>query len=189
MTIAQQLNIKEFPFEIRDSHGNCIYWENSNGYWTKTKYNNNGKIIHYETSTGYWEKREYDAQCNTTRYETSSGYWEKSEYDAEGNCIYSENSDGYWAKWEYDARGNLIYYENSDGVITDHRPKTLELTDEEKEQLEDNLINTVIGEIKKDIEVGDVSAIWEMLGHCPTEQLIQYLPEEKWKDFQQLRAD
>ena len=63
------------------------------------------------------------------------------------------------------------------------------MTPEEKEQLEDNLIDTVIGEIKRDIEAGDVSAIWEMLSHCPTEQLIQYLPEEKWKDFQQLRAD
>lgn len=62
------------------------------------------------------------------------------------------------------------------------------MTPEEKEQLEDSLIDTVIAEIKSDIEVGDVSAIWELLSKCPTEQLIQYLPEEKWEAFKQLRA-
>lgn len=31
-TIAQQLNVKEFPFIIRDSKGKEIYRENSNGY-------------------------------------------------------------------------------------------------------------------------------------------------------------
>ena len=59
----------------------------------------------------------------------------------------------------------------------------------EREQLEDNLLDTVIGEIKRDIEVGDVSAIWELLSHCPAEQLIQYLPEEKWEPYKELRAD
>ena len=31
-TIAQQLNIKDFPFEIKDKNGNRIYLENSDGY-------------------------------------------------------------------------------------------------------------------------------------------------------------
>lgn len=31
-TIAQQLNIKEFPFRIKDKNGNQIYFENSDGY-------------------------------------------------------------------------------------------------------------------------------------------------------------
>lgn len=31
MTIAQQLKIKEFPFSIKDSKGNWIYFEYSNG--------------------------------------------------------------------------------------------------------------------------------------------------------------
>jgi hypothetical protein len=34
-TIAQQLNVRYFPFEIRDKNGNRIYFENSNGYWVK----------------------------------------------------------------------------------------------------------------------------------------------------------
>jgi len=59
---------------------------------------------------------------------------------------------------------------------------------ESRRQLEDDLIDTVIEEIKRDIEVGDVSAIWELLSNCPTEQLIQYLPEEKWGVYKELRA-
>jgi len=30
-TIAQQLNVKDFPFCINDSNGNQIYFENSDG--------------------------------------------------------------------------------------------------------------------------------------------------------------
>ena len=103
MTIAKQLKIKEFPFEIKDSKGKQIYFEDSYGYWAKYEYDSNGKEI-------YWE--------------TSYGAWTKHEYDSNGNNTYYENSDGYWAKRKYDSKGNLIYLENSNGVITDNRPKT-----------------------------------------------------------------
>ena len=103
MTIAQQLKITEFPFEIKGKNGNCIYWEDSDGYWSKREYDANGNCIYGEDSDGHWVKREYDAN---------------------GNCIYSEDSDRYWAKHEYDVNGNRIYFENSDGVIEDNRPKT-----------------------------------------------------------------
>ncbi len=109
-TIAQQLKIKEFPFEIKDSNGNRIYWETSYGYWVKREFDSNGKEIYCETSEGYWIK---------------------AEYDSNGNEIYHENSDGYWIKREYDSNGNLIYWENSDGTIYDLRPKTVELTMDE----------------------------------------------------------
>jgi hypothetical protein len=36
-TIAQQLNITDFPFEINDKNGNEIYFENSTGYWYKKR--------------------------------------------------------------------------------------------------------------------------------------------------------
>ena len=52
MTIAQQLKIKEFPFIIKDSNGNKIYWESSNGYWVKRKYDSKGKEIYWENSDG-----------------------------------------------------------------------------------------------------------------------------------------
>jgi len=73
MTIAQQLNIKEFPFEIKDA---------------------NGKRIYCESLTGFWLKREYDADGNCIYYEDSNGFWRKREYDADGNPIYHEDSDG-----------------------------------------------------------------------------------------------
>lgn len=103
MTIARQLKIKDFPFEIKDSKGNLIYFEESNGYWVK---------------------REFDSKGNEIYYENSSGQWSKSEYDSRGNRIYYENSDGYWVKREYDSKGDLIYFEDSDGRIIDTRPKS-----------------------------------------------------------------
>jgi hypothetical protein len=51
-TIAQQLNIKEFPFEIKDSRGNRIYWENSTGGWVKCEYYSNMNEVYLEDSNG-----------------------------------------------------------------------------------------------------------------------------------------
>ena len=106
-TIAQQLKIKEFPFQILDSNGKEIYFENSNGYCIKSEYDSNGNVIYFEDSNGFW--------------------W-KQEYDSNGNVIYFENSNGFWWKQEYDSNRKEIYFENSDGTIIDHRPKTIELT-------------------------------------------------------------
>jgi hypothetical protein len=57
-TIAKQLNIKEFPFIIKDADGNRIYYEDSDGFWGKHEWVD-GKEICYEDSRGYWEKREW----------------------------------------------------------------------------------------------------------------------------------
>ncbi len=51
-TIAQQLNITEFPFKIEDSKGNLIYLEFENQYWAKYKFDDNGNQIYYENSEG-----------------------------------------------------------------------------------------------------------------------------------------
>jgi hypothetical protein len=99
-TIAQQLNVKKFPFEIHDSNRNKIYYENSDGSWIK---------------------REYDSSNNQIHYENSDGFWEKREYDSSNNQIYYENSYGSWENREYDSSNNQIYYENSYGVIRDNR--------------------------------------------------------------------
>ena len=104
-TIAQQLNIKEFPFVIRDKNRNIIYSEDSTGYWVRREFDSNGNIIYSEDSDGYWVRREFDSN---------------------GNIIYSETSEEYWRKWEYHPDGKLIYYENSHGYITDNRPKPCE---------------------------------------------------------------
>lgn len=73
MTIAQQLKIKTFPFEIRDSKDNLIYFENSAGGWTRREYDSEGREIYFETSAGYWSKREYDSSGNEIYYENSNG--------------------------------------------------------------------------------------------------------------------
>jgi broad specificity polyphosphatase/5'/3'-nucleotidase SurE len=73
MTIAKQLKIKEFPFKIKDSKGNRIYWETSNGYWVKREYNSEGNLIYWETSNGYWVKHEYDSNGNDIYWEDSNG--------------------------------------------------------------------------------------------------------------------
>ena len=100
-TIAKQLNIKTFPFVIKDSNGNQIYYENFTGFWVKREYDAAGKMIYCKWSDGYWIKQEW----------------------AGSNKVYSENSFGYWVKLEY-ADGKLIYRETSDGIIVDKRPKT-----------------------------------------------------------------
>ena len=51
-TIAEQLNVKEFPFSINDSQGNEIYCENSNGCWWRREYDDNGREIYWEDSDG-----------------------------------------------------------------------------------------------------------------------------------------
>jgi hypothetical protein len=73
MTIAKQLKIKEFPFEIKDSKGNLIYFETSTGYWSKREYDSKGKEIYWETSDGAWIKREFDSEGNRIYYENSNG--------------------------------------------------------------------------------------------------------------------
>jgi len=70
-TIAQQLNIKVFPFEIKDKDGNVIYYENSKGYSWRSEYKD-GNVIYYENSKGYSWKKEYK----------------------DGKEVYYENSDG-----------------------------------------------------------------------------------------------
>lgn len=107
-TIAQQLNIKDFPFEIKDKNGNEVYFEDSDGYW---------------------EKREYDSKGNEVYFEDSEGFWYKQEFDSKGNKVYFENSKGYWIIQEFDSNGNCVYFEDSNGNIIDKRPKQkIELT-------------------------------------------------------------
>jgi hypothetical protein len=132
MTIAQQLKIKEFPFEIKDKNGKEIYYEESNGFWWKREYDSNGKEIYYETSKGFW--------C-------------KKEYDSNGKEIYCETSKGFWYKKEYDSNGNEIYYEDSSGYVKDNRPKHNKLTpDQIIEQLESLNPQQIIEVITKLIE-------------------------------------
>ena len=51
-TIAQQLNITDFPFTVKDRNNKEIYYENSKGYWYKSEYDQNNNRIYYEDSNG-----------------------------------------------------------------------------------------------------------------------------------------
>ena len=88
-TIAQQLNVKDFPFEISDKNGNQIYYENSDGYWAKYEYDSNGNEIYFENSTGYWVRQEYDSNGNPIHVEDSDGYVEdnRPKQSCEGKVV------------------------------------------------------------------------------------------------------
>ena len=75
-TIAQQLNVTEFPFEIRDKNGNTIYWEERNGHWSKYENDEKGYITYYEDSDGYWNKTEFNEKKDIIYFENSEGYIE-----------------------------------------------------------------------------------------------------------------
>jgi hypothetical protein len=87
-TIAQQLNVKEFPFEIKDKNGNQIYFEGRNGYWYKREFDSNGNRIYFENSDEYWEKKEYDSNGKEIYYENSYGKIEDNRPKSyEGNVV------------------------------------------------------------------------------------------------------
>ena len=73
LTIAQQLNIKVFPFEIKDRSDNVIYFESSNGEWIKHEYDDHGNRIYTETSIGTWYKFKYDENNTLIFSENSIG--------------------------------------------------------------------------------------------------------------------
>ena len=75
-TIAQQLNWDfktNGELAINDMNGNRIYYENSDGFWTKREWDSRGEEIYYENSDGFWAKQEYDSQGNVIYYEGSRG--------------------------------------------------------------------------------------------------------------------
>jgi hypothetical protein len=72
-TIAEQLNIKEFPFIIRDKNGRILYFEDSNNFWSKYERDERGNVCFYETSEGFSYTCEYDEDNNEIYYKNSSG--------------------------------------------------------------------------------------------------------------------
>ena len=72
-TIAEQLNVTEFPFRIWDSKKRLIYFEESDKRWAKYEHDSEGNVIYFKNSKGYWSKREYDASNKEIYYENSEG--------------------------------------------------------------------------------------------------------------------
>jgi len=86
-TIAQQLNITDFPFIVKDKNGNEIYLEQSNGYWVKYEYDSNGNETYCETLDRYWYKREYDSNGKEIYYEDSDGDITDNRPNYEGKIV------------------------------------------------------------------------------------------------------
>jgi len=76
MTIAQVLkhDFSKGNLYLYNSNGNCIYHEDSDGYWSKREYDTNGNLIYREYSDGYWSKRDYDSNGNLIYRKDSTGY-------------------------------------------------------------------------------------------------------------------
>jgi hypothetical protein len=60
----------------------------------------------------------------------------------------------------------------------EHEEAVREMEDEKSE-----LVDEVIERIKKDIEAGDVSAIYQLLSVVSSKQLLNFLPEEQWDKY------
>ena len=52
-TIANIIHHKNFPIEIRDSNGDQIYYEDSEGDWWKSEYDDKCNLIYSEDSDGF----------------------------------------------------------------------------------------------------------------------------------------
>jgi len=125
-TIAQQLNIKKFPFTIKDENGNPLYYEQDNEFWCKYKWNSDGKEISYINSNGEWRDNTYDSEGRLVDYEASTGYRFLKRYDENGNLVYQETQEVgdnplFWIKRAFDEHNTEIYYEDSVGLIKDKR--------------------------------------------------------------------
>lgn len=101
-TIAQQLGVRSFPFEIKE----------------------NGKTMYFENRAGYWVKYQYDKNGNEIRRECSDLYVGISKFNENNQLISFEDSKGYWQKRGYDENGVQNYYANSHGVVDDNRKPT-----------------------------------------------------------------
>jgi hypothetical protein len=141
-TIAQQLNIKDFPFEIRDKQDNLLYFENSDEYWGKHEFDSAGRERYYENSYGFWHKYEYGSDGNVIYCEDSDGviidkrpkndvitlngikYKRIDDFNHGIDAIKYCLTDKLWIKkLEFNSAGNRIYYEDSKGLIRDNRSK------------------------------------------------------------------
>jgi hypothetical protein len=51
----------------------------------------------------------------------------------------------------------------------------------------EDLIEIVVQQIRQDVHCGEYEALEELLGFMPNVNLIEYLPEEDWRQFKHLR--
>jgi hypothetical protein len=72
-TVAQRLDIKDFPFHIKNSDGELIYFENSDNYWERYVRDDKNRVLYHEKSNGYKEHYNRDSEGNILFYLNSNG--------------------------------------------------------------------------------------------------------------------
>ena len=131
--------------------------------WGKEQYDISGNCIYYEDSEGYWRKYKYDKNNNCIYLEDSEGSWEKREYDNDNREIYVIDNDGDWIKYKYNDRGQEIYSEDSKGVVVDNRNEQLN-EDLTLEKNQFKYYDEITGEEFDITEIND-HPVWYKLEH------------------------
>ena len=109
--------------------------------------------------------------------------WGEIRWDYVGDfiCIDAWLTDDDMEEGKVIAKIDLV---SGELTYNDERAKTngyaQEIILEAKQQC---LLDRVVKRIETDLEQGDVSAIEELLSFIPHENLVGYLPEEEWKNF------
>jgi len=99
----------------RDSNLNIHETMDSNGRWSKYKYNEKGQELEHTSSDGHWSKTEYDSFGNRTLYTRSDGYKYEATYDRNGNELSVKNTEGFWSITTYNDDGSQDTYADSQG--------------------------------------------------------------------------
>ena len=105
-TIAQQLGITIFPFEIKDSFGDIVYTEYASGSWHKTIYNERREVVSFvglrrPSKKVGWVLEETRSTFNKKGQRIKTEWfadgvlssWEKFKFDKYGIESVSEMSD------------------------------------------------------------------------------------------------
>jgi hypothetical protein len=118
MTIAQQLEIDKFPYEIKNPAGDVIYYESAEGDYEIRKFDARGNRILLKNSAGYVCYSWYNEDNKCVRNESSNGYWETWEYDEMSRVTKFNNSFEHWAEWEYDEDGKSTCKGSHQGYVS-----------------------------------------------------------------------
>ena len=68
-TKARLLGITEFPYRETDKNGRVTYYEDSNGDWRMSEFDNKGRRTYAEWYYGYWYKIKYFDNTNESYFE------------------------------------------------------------------------------------------------------------------------
>lgn len=111
-TISELIGNPTYPIRLY-AGGNLYYYEDKDGYWVRSEYNDNGDLITFKDSEGIYEDyREMKAEPVEEEIKLT---YPILVYNDDKQLIFRENSDGTWLKSEYNERNNRVYFEDHTG--------------------------------------------------------------------------